>query len=138
VTTDQLWQLSVGYASAVDRRDGDALVAVFTPEATVTVVPEPGSERPERQMAGTAEIAQIAVSIARYERTFHFLGQSSYDVGPGSATGEVYCVAHHLKEGQNLVMYIRYADKYRQQTDGSWLICDRRVVVDWSERRPVG
>jgi ketosteroid isomerase-like protein len=132
----QLRQLSVAYASAVDRRDAEALVRLFTPDATLTVVAEVESGRPDRQMHGTSEIARIPTSLGRYRRTFHMLGQSSYIIGEDSASGEVYCIAHHLQADDNYVMYIRYDDRYARPATGHWLIAERRVVVDWSERRP--
>ena len=56
------------------------------------------------------------------------------------ATGEVYCTASHLRQGDggatNTVMFIRYLDRYAC-IDGSWAISVRRVVVDWTESHPV-
>jgi hypothetical protein len=41
------------------------------------------------------------------------------------ATGESYCIAHHLYEvhGQRTLMlaFIRYLDQFARQSDGSWL-----------------
>ena len=67
------------------------------------------------------------------------LGQSTYAIGDGEATGEVYCVAHHLTPdahgGTNYVMYIRYEDTYRPDADGVWKFAQRRLRVDWTETR---
>jgi SnoaL-like domain len=58
-----------------------------------------------------------------------------------TATGEVYCIAHHLRgdaaETTDLAVYIRYLDRYRQDPGGRWLIESRQGVFLWTEERPV-
>jgi hypothetical protein len=75
----------------------------------------------------------------RYTRTFHFVGQSSYEIGDDEATGEVYCLAHHLTPDRNggtsYVMHMRYLDTYRRDGGGSWKFADRTAYVDWTETR---
>jgi hypothetical protein len=92
-------------------------------------------------MHGHAEIGRVIERIAVYPKTFHMLGQSRYDVRAGTATGEVYCQAHHYAftdEGDvNRVMYIRYLDDYLPAADGTWRISSRRVLVDWTETHHV-
>lgn len=135
--------LSERYAAAVDRRDADLFVAGFAPDAAL-VVHRPG-EAPERgaRLTGHAELRSVTDNLGRYARTMHFLGQSVYDVhGDGDeATGEVYCVAHHLRHREDGatdgVMYIRYHDRYRHTRDG-WAFAARHVWCDWTETRPVG
>jgi SnoaL-like domain len=81
--------------------------------------------------------------IKRYPKTYHVLGQSTYEIDGDVATGEVYCMAHHLTPdpgadppaGTNYVMFIRYDDEYRAGADGEWRIADRRVLIDWTETR---
>ena len=85
-------------------------------------------------------LAKIPELIRVYAKTFHFVGNSAYDIADGRATGEVYCLAHHLTPdrhgGTNYVMYIRYQDRYHPGPDGVWKIADRRVLIDWTEVRP--
>lgn len=131
---DELFELSRVYASAADRRDRDAFLSVFAPDARLTVSRDGAGDR---TMAGHDALASIPVSLGRFERTFHLLGQARYSVDRDRATGEVYCVAHHLASGTNTVMYIRYADEYGRDASGAWRIADRRVQVDWTETRPV-
>ena len=78
-----------------------------------------------RSPAGSAaseRLAKVPEAIKRYPKTFHLLGQSTYDIGDGEATGEVYCIAHHLTPddhgGTDYVMFIRYEDTYRTDDDG--------------------
>ena len=55
------------------------------------------------------------------------------------ATGESYCLAHHLStsdDGQRTLMIasIRYLDEFVKE-DGDWFFAERRLMVDWTETR---
>ena len=54
------------------------------------------------------------------------------------ATGESYCIAHHLTlEGEKrtlMVASIRYLDQF-VKLDGSWLFAERKLMVDWTDTR---
>ena len=130
-----LRSLSVQYARGVDRRDLETFVAVFERDATLEVV-GPGIA-PGRVTTGRDQLATVIDRIARWDATFHLLGQSSYEVHGDGATGEVYCTAHHraVEPGSTSdhVMFIRYLDEYRRGDDGEWRIATRTVHVDWSE-----
>jgi hypothetical protein len=134
----ELRSLAEQYARGVDRHDDvDGFVALFLPDATIEIY-DP-SETAEPRVVPSERIPKIPQSIQRYDRTFHFLGQSTYDIGDGEATGEVYCIAHHLTPdqhgGTNYVMYIRYQDIYRPDADGAWKFAQRQLRVDWTETR---
>jgi hypothetical protein len=130
----QLRRLAVAYARGVDRRDLALFLSAFHPEATLTL-------HSGHVLRGHDEIGRVTESIKRYGTTFHFLGQSAYeppDDGldpPGTARGEVYCIAHHWTEGwPTVIMYIRYQDVYRQD-DAGWLITSRRLIVDAQDKQ---
>jgi ketosteroid isomerase-like protein len=129
----QLRELAAGYALAADDRDPDAFVALFCPNGVLTVV------RGEREvtLSGRDELRRVPGQLGRYERTFHLVGQSHYQVDGDTATGTVYCTANHLLDGVNAVMHMRYRDRYAMGDDGRWCIESRRAVVEWSERRDV-
>jgi hypothetical protein len=145
----RLRSLSARYASGVDRRDATLFLDVFLPDATLEVHPAPdeGPAAPHR-LHGHDEIARVITSISAYPFTYHLLGQSLYEIRDTTASGEVYCVAHHAGDdgsgargarstgaGSLYVMYIRYLDEYRRTPADSWKISVRRVLVDWTERR---
>ena len=134
----QLRSLAERYASGVDRHDDvDGFVALFLPDAVIEIYDPSDAEEP--RVVPSERIARIPQSIQRYAKTFHFLGQSTYAIGDGEATGEVYCIAHHLTPdqhgGTNYVMYIRYQDTYRPDADGVWKFAQRCLRVDWTETR---
>lgn len=141
-TQAELHELSKVYASAVDRRDASAFVSIFTPDAELTLVRPTTALVEPRIVRGHAELGAITVSIARYAKTFHLLGQVRYEVNGLDATGEIYCVAHHITpaiggNGEDFVMYIRYADRYRQDSAARWKIARRIVQIEWTETRTV-
>jgi hypothetical protein len=128
-----LQDLAVNYARGLDRRDRPLFLSAFDPGAALTM---PTGET----MKGHEQIGFVTESVRRYDRTFHFLGQSAYEppddgLDPkGTARGEVYCVAYHWTNGKpTRIMYIRYNDVYRQNDEG-WLITARRIVVDGDEK----
>ncbi|HXL16252.1 MAG TPA: nuclear transport factor 2 family protein, partial [Streptosporangiaceae bacterium] len=61
--------------------------------------------------------------------------------GPGDrATGESYCLAHHLTEAEDgsrtlMVASIRCLDTFVKQ-HGAWLFAERRLMVNWTDTRP--
>jgi len=62
--------------------------------------------------------------LNRYERTTHFNGQSTVALDGDRATGESYCLAHHLytEDGERKLMVasLRYLDTFAK-SDGAWL-----------------
>jgi hypothetical protein len=93
---------------------------------------------------GAAEIEGPMRRLSRYEVTTHFVGQQSvwFDAADADrATGETYCLAHHLHVVDDVrvndVMSIRYQDEYVREA-GRWRFATRTLVVDWTERRPTG
>jgi hypothetical protein len=136
-----LRDLAARYAQAADRRDTKTFVSVFHPDATLTVRRLYASES-VTEWRGHRQLRAIPGALAKYPKTYHFVGQSLYDVGDGQASGEVYCVANHLEEREgtetNEVLYIRYQDQYSPDADAQWKIATRHVLIDWTETRSTG
>ena len=68
----------------------------------------------------------------------HFNGQSTITLEGDRATGESYCIAHHLftdDKRKLMVAWLRYGDTFLK-VDGAWLFAERRLYVDWTETRP--
>jgi SnoaL-like domain len=139
--TTFLSRLVDAYADAVDRRDAAALLALFTPQGRVRVQSEGG---PVESSYEGAAVSDLLGTVADYDRTFHHVGGRVFEAGDQGdgvrAQGRIHCVAHHYQRTANgpvdLVMMIRYLDKYDRTVEGSWLIADRQVVVDWTELHP--
>lgn len=129
------------YARHADRRDPQRQAAVFTEDARVTLFAgDPDSRPPIDEVRGRARLVETFRGLmARYDVTTYFNGQFTVTVDGDSATGETYCLAHHLHDKAGvrtlLVMAIRYLDTFAR-TDGGWLIADRRLIIDWTDERP--
>ncbi|MEX2293465.1 MAG: nuclear transport factor 2 family protein [Acidimicrobiales bacterium] len=138
--TAELVDLAARYAAGADRRDPDLFVSAFLAEGRLRRYDPADATEPSTDRQGLDALAQVPGLLDRYSHTFHHLGQSRYDmVGDDTATGEIYCLAHHLTRTDPpvlQVMHIRYLDRYRR-VDGQWGIEDRRVLVDLTEHRSI-
>jgi hypothetical protein len=128
------------YASRADRRDARGQAALFATDGRVAVYEgDPGTTPPAQVLTGRDELADAFGVLRNYEKTTHFNGQSTVTVDGDRATGETYCLAHHLwtEEGQRMlmVMSIRYQDTFVRQGD-RWFFAERSLVTDWVDRRP--
>lgn len=135
MTDDELRQPAARYAAGVDRRDRALFLSAFHPDATLTIPARDGGPGSPSTLRGHDELAGVVERIARYDRTFHFVGQALLEpINDDVTRGEVYCTAHHWRAAgdrtQDRVMYIRYADEYRRGTDGVWRIAERMLHVD--------
>ena len=121
------------YALAVDAGDEAAFTSVFAPDGHL-VSDYAGSET---HFNGRDELAQIVLGAKGIApTTMHFIGNHLAEIDGDAATGVTYCIANHLRaDRSNLVMMVRYLDRYARGSDGEWLIDDRSVMIDWTETR---
>jgi ketosteroid isomerase-like protein len=130
------------YAHGVDRRDPEGVAALFTDDGVLAIYEgDPSETQPARVRRGRGEIATALERLSRYRVTTHFLGQHSVELAVGAATGETYCMAHHLSEVdggvlRDRVLAIRYLDRF-VRVDGVWRIAERVLVTDWADDRAV-
>ena len=136
-TERALRSLSEVYASAADRRELGRVADLFLPDGVLEVF-YPAQSRPRRYQ-GHEAIRGSWQRLSRFRLTMHLLGQATFDIDREEATGEVYCVAHHLdaeKLDTDYVLYIRYGDRYRA-VSGRWGIVLRQVRTLWTETRTI-
>jgi ketosteroid isomerase-like protein len=114
--------LPVRYANAMDARDFDAAVALYTEDAPVM----PG-------VRGRAALKESFSTVmgTYFTTTVHFVGNHLVELDPENpdrATGHVYCRAEH-EQGENwVIVMVHYSDKYRRD-DGQWYFYSRRMRV---------
>jgi ketosteroid isomerase-like protein len=133
-------ELVDAYAHCADRRDATGQMALFTEDTRFLVFYDVTSAEPSQELRGRESLAPVFDDLNQYVATMHFNGQSTVSVDGDRATGESYCLAHHLKvteDGQRTLMVasIRYLDDFVQQ-DGRWLFAERRLMVNWIDTRP--
>lgn len=127
--------LAFRYALAVDRRDADMLLSVFTDDGAVMGYGEnPISFRAE------AGLRDMTEKLAAFRMTMHNVFNQTFDMdAAGNLTGETNCIASHILPGDDwrvMDMAIRYHNSYRQQA-GNWRFFERRLEVLWVETRAV-
>jgi ketosteroid isomerase-like protein len=131
-------ELVDAYAHCADRRDCEGQMALFTKDAHFVVFMDAKSATPNQTIASRADLRPVFEDLRRYDATTHFNGQSTIVLNGASATGESYCLAHHVQvqDGRRSLMVasLRYLDTFAKQA-GRWLFSERRLMVDWIETR---
>ena len=133
-------ELIDAYAHCADCRDAKGQMALFTADTRFLVFMDATAAEPTQQLHGRESLAPVFDDLNTYAATMHFNGQSTILLDGDRATGESYCLAHHLsvgKDGQRTMMIasIRYLDDLVKQDD-QWLFAERKLMVDWTETRP--
>jgi hypothetical protein len=131
-----LQELAFRYAAAVDACDRDAFLAVFEPDAALRTY-APGADEPFAVQTGHAELGLVpGMMRERFHATQHMMTNHLVALDGDEATGTVYCTARHWNPdplgGTDLIVMIRYEDRYRRRRDG-WRILERRIRFLWSE-----
>jgi ketosteroid isomerase-like protein len=133
-------QLIEAYAHCADRRDAKGQMALFTPDTHFIVFMDAKSSQPAMDLHRREDLAPVFADLNKYEATTHFLGQSTIVLDKVHATGETYCLAHHISvsDGKRsiFVASLRYYDVL-VRTDERWLFGERKLIVDWTETRPI-
>ena len=133
-------ELVDAYAHCADRRDAEGQLALFTEDTHFVVHMDGRDPVPTQDLHGRGSLAPVFDALNAYAVTMHFNGQSTVEVDGDRATGESYCLAHHLTEAEDgsrtlMVASIRYLDTFVKQ-DRAWLFAERRLMVNWTDTRP--
>ena len=131
-------ELVDAYAFCADSRDAEGQKALFTDDTRFVVhMAGEGSDATD-DLRGRESLTPVFDHLNTYEVTMHFNGQSTVALDGDRATGETYCLAHHVypDDGERRLMIaaIRYQDSF-VKTDGTWRFDERRLYVRWTETR---
>jgi len=132
-------ELVEAYAHCADRRDAKGQMALFTADTHFVVYMNAKAPSPSQELNSRDALAPVFADLNKYVATMHFVGQGTIlSLTPDKATGEAYCLAHHLTvEGGKrslMIAALRYYDTFVKQ-DGAWLFAERQLYVDWIEER---
>ena len=77
--------------------------------------------------------------LNQYDATTHFVGQRTISaLSSDRATGEAYCLAHHVTadggKRRLMIASLRYLDTF-VKTGGAWLFSERLLYADWVDER---
>jgi SnoaL-like domain len=114
-------------------------MALFSPDTHFVVYMNAKDPTPSQKLHSREALAPVFADLNKYEATTHFVGQSTIlTLDANRATGETYCLAHHVwtDAGARRLMLasLRYYDTFAK-TDGTWLFAERLLYVDWLDNR---
>jgi len=132
-------ELVEAYAQCADRRDAKGQMSLFTLDTHFVVFMNAKDPTPSQELHSREALAPVFADLNKYDATTHFVGQSTiFTLTSDRATGEVYCLAHHVTVdgGKRRLMLasLRYLDTF-VKLDGAWLFSERILYVDWLEER---
>src|ERR1700746_1201280 len=134
-------ELVEAYAHCADRRDAKGQMALFTEDTHFVVFMNAKDPKPSMDLHTRHALAPVFADLNKYDATTHFVGQSTIlTLAADRATGEAYCLAHHVivdggKRGL-MIASLRYLDPF-VKVDGAWLFGERLLYVDWVDERPL-
>jgi len=132
-------ELIEAYAHCADRRDAKGQMSLFTEDTHFVVFMNAKDPTPSMELHSREALAPVFADLNKYDATTHFVGQSTiFTFTSDRATGEAYCLAHHVTvdDGKRSLMVasLRYLDTFTK-IDGAWLFAERLLYVDWIEQR---
>ena len=90
-------ELVDAYAHCADRRDAEGQMALFTEDTRFLVFMDSRDPNPSQTIVGRVNLKPVFDNLRQYEATTHFNGQSTVVLSGAVATGESYCIAHHVQ-----------------------------------------
>jgi hypothetical protein len=132
-------ELVEAYAHCADRRDAKGQMSLFTPDTHFVVYMNAKDPIPSQELHSRQALSPVFAELNKYDATTHFVGQSTiFSLTADRATGEAYCLAHHVtvdgRKRRLMIASLRYLDTFAK-IDGAWFFAERRLYVDWIEER---
>jgi len=132
-------ELVEAYAHCADRREAKGQMFLFTADTHFVVFMNAKDPKPSMELHTREALAPVFADLNKYDATTHFVGQSTiFTLTADRATGEAYCLAHHVTvDGEMrrlMVASLRYLDTF-VKIDGAWLFAERLLYVDWVDER---
>jgi ketosteroid isomerase-like protein len=133
-------ELVEAYAHCADRRDAKGQMALFTENTHFVVYMDAKDPKPSMELHSREGLAPVFADLNKYNATTHFVGQSTiFTLTEVRATGETYCLAHHVtisgEKRRLMVASLRYNDTFIKTDDGAWRFAERLLYVDWVDER---
>jgi hypothetical protein len=132
-------ELVEAYAYCADRRDAKGQMSLFTTDTHFVVYMNAKDPAPSMELRSREALAPVFADLNKYDATTHFVGQSTIlTLTNDRATGEAYCLAHHVTVAGDkrrlMVASLRYLDTFAK-IDDTWFFSERLLYVDWIDER---
>ena len=128
----QIENLSIVYATSVDKRDFNNLRDVFHEDAIL--------EGPGFKFQGIEEIVAGMEGIRMYDKTQHFVMNQDLKIDNLSASNRVYTIAYHFFKKENVSFRldwgIIYSDSLKREK-GRWKILNRKLDLIWQKEERI-
>jgi len=128
-------ELVEAYAHCADRRDAKGQMSLFTADTHFVVYMNAKDPTPSQELHSREALAPVFAELNNYDATTHFVGQSTiFTLAPNQATGEAYCLAHHITvKLRNIRSHCRHSP-WASMT--SLVASTRHLLARW-DTRPV-
>jgi SnoaL-like domain len=114
-------------ARGTDRLDEEAMASCYHPD---------GHDDHNSFRGSGVEFARWVMEVLpHFEATMHLVGPPAIVVDGDVARCDTYCVAHHIGRDTDLVIGLRYVDRFERR-DGRWLIAKRVCAFDFTYTVP--
>jgi hypothetical protein len=132
-------ELVKAYAHRADHRDAKGQMSHFTPDTHFVVFMNAKDPTPSQELHSREALAPVFADLNKYDASTHFIGQSAaFTFTSDRATGEAYCLAHHVTvdggKRRLILASPRYLDTF-VKLDGAWIFSERLLYVDWLEEK---
>jgi hypothetical protein len=117
-------------ARGTDRLDEQAMASCYHPDGF--------DDHNSFRGSGTEFARWVCEVLPHFRSTMHFIGPPAIRLegDPLSvAHCDTYCVAHHVGEDTDMVLGLRYVDRFELR-EGAWLIAKRVCAFDWTYTVP--
>ncbi len=116
-------------------------MSLFTTDTHFVVYMNAKDPTPSMDLRSREALAPVFADLNKYDATTHFVGQTTIlTLTNNEATGEAYCLAHHVTvdgaKRRLMIASLRYLDTFAK-IDGTWLFSERLLYVDWVDERPL-
>jgi hypothetical protein len=110
-------------ARGTDRLDEAAMASCYHPDGF--------DDHNSFRGSGGEFAAWVCRVLPHFDATMHFIADPSIRVDGDTAQCDTYCVAHHLSSESDMILGLRYVDRFERR-DGAWLIAKRVCAFDWT------
>jgi SnoaL-like domain len=116
-------ELVEAYAHCADRRDAEGQMSLFTADTHFVVYMNAKDPTPSQELHSREALAPVFAELNKYDATTHFGGQSTIFTLTGDrATGEAYCLAHHVSGRWKATLDARFAPLPRHVREDRQLV----------------
>ncbi len=110
-------------ARGTDRLDEAAMASCYHPDGY--------DDHNSFRGSGTEFARWVMDVLPHFEATMHLVGPPAIRIEDDVAHCDTYCVAHHIGPDTDLVIGLRYVDRFERR-DGRWLIAKRVCAFDFT------